>query len=90
MSRFIAVHTLPYNEAQFLESMKEASGRMSELPPGVTFNFTYCGFEDHKFYCDWEAPNKETMEQVFKAMGMPFDAIYPVKKFTMAKMGFED
>ena len=90
MSRFIAVHTLPLTEVQFLETMKGAAERLSELPPGTTFNQTYCGFADNKFFCDWEAPNKETMEEVFKNMEMPYDAIYPVKRFTMAKMGFED
>ena len=90
MSRFIAVHTLPYTEAEFVESMKGASERLSQLPPGVAYNLTYCGFDDHKFFCDWEAPNKETLEQIFKTMEMPFDAIYPVKLFNVAKMGFDD
>jgi hypothetical protein len=90
MPRFIAVHTLPFTEVQFLETMKEHAERLSELPPGVTYNLGYCGFADNKFFCDWEAPNKETMEQVFRNVEMPYDSIYPVKIFTLTKMGFED
>lgn len=90
MPRFIAVHTLPYTEDTWEESMKGAAEQLSKLPPGVQYNLTYCGFDDGKFFCDWEAPNKETIEQIFKGMEMPYDAVYPVKLFSVTKMGFED
>ena len=90
MPRFIAVHTMPMTEENWDEFAKGASEKMSQLPPGVKYNLTYCGFTDGKFFCDWEAPNKETVEQVFKGMEMPYDAIYPVKLFNAAKMAFED
>ena len=90
MPRFIAVHTLPYTEQEFLSSSKDSAEKLTQLPPGVSYNLTYCCFDDHKFYCDWEAPNKETLEQIFKGMEMPFDAIYPARKFIVAKGAFED
>jgi hypothetical protein len=90
MPRFIAVHTLPLTEENWNERMKEPLERLSQLPPGVKYNLTYCGFTDGKFFCDWEVPNKETLEQVFKSMEMPYDVIYPVKLFNVAKMAFED
>ena len=88
MPRFIAVHTLPYTSQEFLDAMKQASEKLS-LPPGVVPNLSYCGFDDHKFFCDWEAPDKETLEQIFKTMEMPFEAIYPVRLFDVAKMELE-
>ena len=90
MSRFMATHTLPYTEEQWDEFVNSLPERLSQLPPGVKYNLTYCGFSDGKFFCDWEAPNKETLEQIFKGMEMPYDAIYPVKLFSVAKMGYED
>lgn len=89
MPRFIAVHTLPYTSQEFLDAMKQSSEKLSQLPPGAAYNLTYCGFDDHKFFCDWEAPNKETLEQIFKTMEMPFEAIYPVRLFDVAKMELE-
>ena len=89
MARFMAVHTLPYTEAEFVDVMKGASERLSQLPPGVTGHRTYCDFADHKFFCDWEAPSKEVVEQIFKAMEVPFDAIYPVRLFDVAKLELE-
>ncbi len=86
MPRFMAVHTAPLKE----EQMSEIAKQISNLPPGVSYNLTYCDFDDGKFFCDWEAPNKETIEQIFKSMNMPYDAVYPVRLFTTAKMGFED
>jgi hypothetical protein len=86
MPRFMAVHTAPLKE----EQMTEIAKQISSLPPGVSYNLTYCDFDDGKFFCDWEAPNKETIEQIFKSMNMPYDAVYPVRLFTVAKMGFED
>ncbi|MBN1190954.1 MAG: DUF4242 domain-containing protein [Dehalococcoidales bacterium] len=90
MPRFIAVHTMPYTEENWKEAMSGAMEKLSQLPPGVKYNLTYCGFADGKFFCDWETPNKETLEQIFKGMEMPYDAIYPVKLFNIAKMAFED
>lgn len=90
MARFMAVHTLPYTEKKWKEDMKTNSEMLSKLPPGVSYNSTYCDFADGKFFCDWEAPNKEILEQIFKMQKMPFDAIYPVKLFIIKKMGFED
>ena len=43
MPRFIAVHTLPYTEDTWEESMKGAAEQLSKLPPGVQYNLTYCG-----------------------------------------------
>jgi hypothetical protein len=87
MPRFMAVHTAPFTEEQWKERM--ASGDMPSFPPGVVCNLTYCDFADGKFFCDWEAPNKEIVEQVIKGMGMPLDAVYPVRLFDWAKMEIE-
>lgn len=89
MPRFMAVHTLPYTDAEFTDFMKQVSEQLSQLPPGVAYHRTYCGFADHKFFCDWEAPSKEVLEQIFKAQEMPFDAIYPVRLFDVAKLELE-
>ena len=86
MPRFIAVHTAPFTE---VDLQKVAKDMPSQLPPGVSWKLTYCGFADHKFFCDWEAPSKEALEQIFKAQEMPFDAIYPVRLFDVAKLELE-
>jgi len=83
MPRFIAVHTAPFTEEQLKAAAKEA------LPRGVSWKLTYCDFADNKFFCEWEAPNKETIEQRFKARNTPFDAVYPVRLFNVAKAKFE-
>ena len=86
MPRFIAVHTAPFPE----EQMKAAAKDMPpQLPPGITWKLTYCDFADNKFFCEWEAPNKETIEQIFKANNMPFDAIYPVRLLDVTKAELE-
>jgi hypothetical protein len=87
MPRLIAEHTLPYStEAEFLKMAKEMTPK---VPKGCSWKLTYCDFDKHKFFCEWEAPSKEALGEAFKANKMPFDAIYPVKLFNVAKMGFE-
>ena len=86
MPRFIAVHTLPITEAEWLGGLKES---MPEYPPGVVWKLTYCDFTDRKFFCEWEAPDKETIEQIFKTQRMPYDAVYPVRLFDVAKKELE-
>lgn len=91
MPRFIAVHTVPpLTEEEFMGQAKKMSENMSQLPPGVAYNLSYCDLADGKIFCDWEAPNKDIVEQVIKASVMPLDAVYPVKKFNPAKIAFED
>lgn len=87
MPRFIAVHTVPWTEEQLNEIGKNM---IPQLPPGISYKLTYCDFDDGKFFCEWEAPSKEAIEQVFKSMNAPYDAVYPVRLYTAAKMGFED
>ena len=84
MPRFIAVHTATISE-QALKALAK------EVPlTGVSWKLTYCDFNDNKFFCEWEARNKEELQQVFKVMNMPFNAIYPVRLFNVAKGDFED
>jgi hypothetical protein len=88
MPRFIAEHTLPSStEAEFLKIAKEMRPK---VPKGFSWKLTYCGFNNHKFFCEWQAPSKKALGEAFKANDFPFDAIYPVKLFNVAKMGFED
>lgn len=81
MARLMAVHTLPMNEEQLMAAMKEMAPK---IPQGFTYKLTYCAFGDHKFFCEWDAPSKEALEQGFRQMNMPFDAVHQVKLFEMA------
>ena len=88
MPRFIAVHTLPGSEAEFLEMSKELTPR---IPEGFTWKLSYCDFENHKFFCEWEAPSREALSQAFySTYKIPFEAIYPVKLFNVATSALED
>jgi hypothetical protein len=86
MARFIGVHTMPMTEEQAMAMTKN----MPPLPKGFTWKYTYSDFQDGKFFCDWQAPNKETLEQLFKTMKIPYDGIYPVRLYNVAKKKFED
>jgi len=86
MPRFIAIHTLPVEENNFQAMVDKSIGG---IPKGFTWKQTYCDFANHKFFCEWEAPSKEALEEGFKAQKLPFDAVYPVKLYTVAKKKFE-
>jgi len=83
MPRFIVVHTAPLTESNFKEWAKQAR------PKGFSWKLTYCDFDDNKFFCEWDAPNKEALAEAFKAQNLPFDALYPVKLFNVAEAKFE-
>ena len=85
MPRFIAIHTLPYTEEQF----KEATKKSPKPPAGLKWKQTYCDFNNHKFFCEWEGSNKETIEQFLKTINMPFDVVYPVRLFDVGKKKLE-
>jgi hypothetical protein len=79
MARFIVVHTASITEDALKALAKE------KQPKGISCKLTYCDFADNKFFCDWEAPNKETVEKAITEKKIPFDAIYPVQLFNVSK-----
>jgi hypothetical protein len=83
MPRFIAVHTAPFTEDQLKAAAKDTFSQ------GLSWKLTYCDFDDNKFFCEWEAPNREMIEQEFKDKNMPYDAVYPVRLFTVETAEFE-
>ena len=87
MPRFIVVHSMPYNEEQIIATAKNMP---SQLPPDVSWNLTYCAFDDNRFFCEWEAPNKDVIEQVFKSTQVPYDAVYPVRLLDVNKAEFRE
>ena len=87
MPKFIAIHTVPYNEEQIIATAKSMP---AQLPTDVTWNLTYCDFDDNKFFCEWEAPSKEAIEQVFKSTQVPYDAVYAVRLLDVNKAQFRE
>ena len=87
MPRFIAVHSMPYNEEQIKATAKNMP---NQLPQDVSWNLTYCAFDDNRFFCEWEAPNKEAVEQVFKSTQVPYDAVYTVRLLDVKKVEFQE
>ncbi len=83
MPKYMVVHTAPFTEDNFFDLAKE------NFPEGVAWKQTYCSFDENKFFCEWDAPRKEALEQGFQEKGIPFDAIYPVRVFNPAKPAFE-
>ena len=87
MPRFIAIHNMPYNEEQIIATAKNMP---SQLPPNLSWNLTYCAFDDGKFFCEWEGPDKEAIEQVFKASQIPYEAVYPIRLLDVRKAEFRE
>ena len=90
MPRFIAVHAAPLTWTRGEEGywFKDMAKHIS-LPEGFSWKLTYCDFEGNKFFCEWEAPNKEALAEAFKSFSVPVEGIYPVRLFNVAKADFE-
>jgi len=88
MPRFIATHTMSVSEEAIIKMAKEDAPKYSET--GVTWIRTYCDFEGNKFFCEWEAPNKEAIEKIFKETNSPYDDIFPVRLFDVATAKLEE
>lgn len=86
MTRFMAVHTLPHSEQEMLGVLNELA---PQVPEGFSWSYSWCDFNDKKHFCEWEAPSQEALEQAFQANNIPFDAIYPVRRFDVATMTLE-
>ncbi len=85
MPRFIAVHTMPVTEEQLMA----LAVNPPQMPPGIACNYTWCNFDEQKFFCEWEAPAKEIVEKSLKELSMPFEAVYAVRLLDWAKKEIE-
>lgn len=83
MPRFIAAHTMPITEEQLQALSQKPS------PAGVRWIRTFCGFDDNKHFCEWEAPGKDSVKEVLAQESIPYDGIYRVQVFDVASRTLE-
>ncbi len=88
MPRFTAIHTVPLTEEALVTLAKEEAPKFAEKE--VTWIRTYCSFDDNKFVCEWEGPNKEAIENLLNDYGIPFDGVYSARIFDVATAQLED
>ncbi len=84
MPLFLVSHTAQWTEEVLIGSAD------TRFPNGVSWKLSYCDFAEGKFFCIWEAPNKKILEQALKDHGTPYDEIYPVRVFNVAKAAIEE
>ena len=79
MARFIVVHTpnLEITQDQLFESAREI---WNSLEPGVQWLNTWSAGEANKVFCEWEAPDAETIRRALVQVEriMSTDEIHPV------------
>jgi hypothetical protein len=85
---FIATHSVPFTEDALVKLAEEEAPKFVET--GIKWIRTYCDFDHNKFFCEWEAPNKEAIEQIFKDLNIPYDGLYLVQIFDVATAKLED
>jgi hypothetical protein len=88
MPRFIAVHSTPFDEAALVKYAKEEAPKFQNF--GATWIRTHCCFDDQKYFCEWKAPNKGAIEQIFKDLSVPYDSLHQVRIFDVATATLED
>ena len=88
MPRFIATHSIPFTEEILIKYVREEAPKFPES--GAAWIRTYCDFEDNQHFCEWEATNKEAIEQIFQDLNIPVEWIYPVRIFDVATAKLED
>ena len=83
MPRYIAAHTMPIAEEQLQALAQKAAA------PGVKWIRTFCGFDDNKHFCEWEAPSKDAVKEALAQESIPYDGIYRVQIFDVASKTLE-
>lgn len=88
MPRFIATHTIPFTEDALVKHAKEEAPKFLET--GTKWIRTHCDFNTNNFFCEWEAPNKEAIEKIFKDLNIPKEGLFLVRIFDVAAAKLED
>ncbi len=76
--RFVAVHPVAFPEEQLAPLAREP------MPDGVLWHDTLISYGDMKTYCQWEAPTRQTLADLFLKYGIPVDEIHEVRRFDPA------
>jgi len=77
MPRFIAVHSHAFTE----EELIGLAQRRGEIPAGLAWRGSWPGTTEDIGYCEWEAPDAQTVRNVLEANQIPVDAIHEVRFF---------
>lgn len=80
MSRYLGLHTLPGFSKEMLAQTTPALEALSAGQESDTvFVRAYSAFQDGKVVCEFEAPSKDALANVFGALGFPYDEIVQVE-----------
>lgn len=74
MPKFIAVHKMPGVTKEMLEPM----GKASQQDPNVRGIRSYTNLSEGKIFCEFEAPDEETLKAWFTKMNMPYESVTKV------------
>jgi hypothetical protein len=77
MPKFIAVHKLPADNEELAKKIIGQTAK--QIPKEFTWKLTSCDVAKQKFVCEWEAPNKERLEEALRTQGLSVESIRPAK-----------
>lgn len=89
MVRFIVLHWGELTEQHFIDGAK---GWKEDHPANIDWKYSLWGPGNPFYFCEWHAPDLETLEKYFKDTGMKAHAIgyYPVRLFKVDEGKFVD
>lgn len=81
MSKFLAVHTLP--KPITVEEAVSIGRRVKAAVTGeARWLRSWAQLDDEgrvaKIYCQWDAPDAESVSRVISCSGLPLDGVYPM------------
>jgi hypothetical protein len=65
------------------QSLKEALGKALAAIPGVRYNGTMYEPQTGIGVCDWDAPSPQTVEDILRQLGIPYDAVVAVQPLVL-------
>ena len=80
MSRYLGLHTLPGFSKDMLAQATPALEQLAAQTGSPTvFIRAYSGFREGKVVCEFEAPSKNALADVYGKLGFPYDEIVEVE-----------
>jgi hypothetical protein len=78
MPRYIIERSIPPLSREELQKAGRKSNEVIAGMPGVVWIKSYVSEAEGKFYCEYEAPNPETLLEHARKAGIPIDKISEV------------
>ncbi len=82
MARYLVAHNVVSIYEDQEDWIRDWSGLRQRAKADARWTSSWYCSETNRMYCEWDAPNREVVEQIFRELGIPWSLLIEVEVTT--------